>query len=417
MTAMIVTLLPLLLTMGTRPSHPIADKSALAAQLGPEITISELFGDEYGPAIAYNSTHDEYLVVWHDAYDVIHAQRLSPPGQLLGASFEVASSARGKRQPSVAYDPVRDRYLVTWIYDYWGNGTDYDIYGRFIPWDGPSASFIDFSICPWTNNQWRPAVAFARTQDEFLVVWMNDGASPGVAKYISGRRVWADGSGFPVNPFSISSGPEDREHPDVAYNLARNEYLVTWDANIGGGNIYGMRLSGTGTPLGGGEFAIAGWSANERHPSVAACHKADQYLVAWESDQDTGGSDWAIYARYVSGGGVPGNVYLVDDSTGPDLAVEVNCDAGGRQYLLAWEVPYVTSWYGVWGRMAYPNETMDAMFPIIDPGPSHHRREPTVGGGGGHFLTAWEHEVGFVVYRDIHGRLVFPDLIFRDGFQ
>ena len=413
MTAMILTLL--VLSVGSRPALPSADEGALAAQLGPEIAISELPGNEYGPAIAYNTNHDEYLVVWHDADDVIHARRVSPSGQVWG-SFAVASNAYGKRQPSVAYDPARDRYLVTWIYDYWGNGTDFDIYGRFVPWDGPSASFTDFSICGWTNHQWRPAVAFARTQDEYLVVWMNDGASPGVASYISGRRVWADGSGFPVSPFLISSGPEDRDFPDVAHNLARNEYLVAWDANIGGGNIYGMRLSGTGTPLGGGEFAIAGWPSNEGRPSVAACHGADQYLVAWESDQETGGSDWAIYGRYVSGGGVPGYVSMVDDTTAPELAVDVSCDAGGWQYLLAWQTMYASAWYGVWGRIAYPDETMEPQFGIVQPGPSHHRTEPAVGGGGGHFLTAWEHEAGFVVDRDIHGRLVFPDLIFRDGF-
>jgi len=248
------------------------------------------------------------------------------------------------------------------------------------------------------------------------VVWMNE-AEGSVASYVSARRIWADGSGFPANPFLISSGPEDRRFPDVAHNRARNEYLVAWDANIGGGNIYGVRLSGSGSVLGSGEFVIAGWPSNEQHPSVAACHRADQYLVAWESDQDTGGSDWAIYARYLDGSGVPGNVYEVDDTTAPEVEAEVACDAGGQQYLLAWQTMYATSWYGVWGRMAFPDETMEPALVIEQPGPSHHRKEPAIAGGAGHLLTAWEQEVGFVANSDIQGRLARPDLLFRDGFQ
>jgi hypothetical protein len=413
MTAVIATLLPLMLSSGYQPSPPGDPSGPFTAQLGYEFTISAEAADEYSPAIAYNSNRDEYLVVWHDAYDVIYGQRVLPSGQLLNR-FVVSDSPNGKRQASVAYDSTRDRYLVTWVYDYFGDGSDFDVYGRFIPWDGPNASVHDFQICTWTSNQWRPALAFARTQDEFLVVWMSE--TTGVPGYISGRRIWADGTGFPGAAFTISSSPTvQRDYPDVAYNLARNQYLVTWD--LDGVDIWGVRLSATGLPQGGGEFVIAGWPSSEAHASVAACHKADQYLVAWQSDQDTGGVDWAIYARYLGGDGVPGSVYLVDDTTAPEREADVSCDTAGRQYLLAWQTMYNTGYYGVWGRIAYPDETMEAAFGIVQPSPSHNRTEPAVGGGRGTFLTAWEHETGFIVNRDVHGRTVFPDLIFQDGFQ
>lgn len=414
MTASIAVLVPLVIALGPSPSPQGWARDPLAAQLGNEIVVSEETGHEYSPAIAYNSNRDEYLVVWQDAYDVVHGRRVLPSGQVLGR-FVVAEGAYGKRQPSVAYDSIRDRYLVTWVYDYWGNGSDYDIFGRFIPWDGPSPSLHDFAVCDWTSNQARPAVVFAQAQNEYLVTWVN--TPTGVASYISARRVWADGSGFPASGFAISSGPEDRDFPDVAYNLARNEYVVTWDANIGGGNVYGVRLSATGSVLGGGEFTLAGWPANEGRPSISACHRTDQYLVAWQSDQDTGGADWAIYGRYLDGDGVPGTVSMVDDTTAPEMEVDVSCDVGGWQYFLAWQTMYSSALYGVWGRVAYPDETMEPQFGIVQPGPSHHRWLPAVGGGRATFMTAWEHEEGFLGYRDIHGRPVFPDLLFRDGFQ
>lgn len=399
---------PLLILSALLAAVPLR---AAAPPLGGEIVISAEAAQEYAPAVAYNSLRDEYLVVWQDAFDVIYGQRVQASGQLLNR-FVVSDSPNGKRQPAVAYDLIRDRYLVTWSYDYWGNGTDWDIFGRFIPWDGPSASLHDFSICDWTSQQRDPSLAHAWFQNEFLVVWVNE--STGVSDYVSARRVAADGSGFPANPFLVSSGTAARRHPDVAYNQAHNEYLVAWDT--GGVDIRGVRLSATGVVQGGGEIDIAGWPSVEERPSVASCPAADQYLVAWQSDQETGGTDWAIYARYLSGAGVPGNVYMIDDTTAPELNVDLSCGLAGTLYLLAWQTMYASSWYGVWARIAYPSELLPPQFGLVQPGPSHSRFEPAVAGGASTFLVAWEHETGFVAQRDIHGRTVILTLL-SDGFE
>ncbi len=288
-----------------------------------------------------------------------NSRRISSTGELL-SWFAVASIPNKQMNPSVAYDPVHDRYLVVFAYGTWGDGSDWDVYGRFIPWNGPDAGLAVFSICDWTSNQRRPVVAYGSTQEEFLVTWTN--APSGQPTYISARRVFADGSGFPANPFLVSSGPEDRDFQDVSYNQARNEYLVTWDVVKSGTgvDIYGVRLSATGSALTGGdpavtgEFPIAGWPAVEEFPKVAACARADQYLVAWQSDQDTGGTDFAIYARYLSGDGVPGNVYEIVDTVAPQLFVDVACDARGEKYLLAWQDKYVGGEYGIWGPRGSP---------------------------------------------------------------
>lgn len=339
-----VSLLALLFAAGYTLFALIAAPWAAAAYLGDEIVISERDSDEYSPAIAYNSKHNEYLVVWENLWPSghhdVYAQRISSAGELL-SWFPVASlsSSRKQMNPSVAYDPVQDRYLVVFAYDYNGDGSDWDVYGRFIPWNGPDAGLNPFWICDWTSNQRRPVVAYGRTQEEFLVTWTN--APSGQPTYISARRVFADGSGFPANPFLVSSGPENRDFQRVTYNLARNEYLVTWDVVKSGTgvDIYGIRLSATGSALPGGdpavtgEFPIAGWTAVEEFPKVAACARADQYLVAWQSDQDTSGTDFAIYARYLSGDGVPGNVYEIADTPAPQLYADVACDARGEKYL------------------------------------------------------------------------------------
>ncbi len=133
--------------------------------LGEEITISAIDSNEYSPDIAYNSVHNEYLVVWENewagGYHDVYARRVSADGRIL-SWFAVASNTNKTINPSVAYDPIHDRYLVVFGYDYWGNDSDWDINGRFIPWNGPDAGLLDFGICTWDSDQRHPSVAFSR---------------------------------------------------------------------------------------------------------------------------------------------------------------------------------------------------------------------------------------------------------------
>jgi len=412
-----LTVLTLLLIAGYVHTSSTAAPS-MPSDYPPAFMISAVAANEYRPDIAYNSKHDEYLVVWENlwpgGYHDVYAQRVSGKGQLL-SWFAVSTSPNSKMNPSVAYDPARDRYLVVFSYDAYGTGGDWDIYGRFIPWNGPSTSLNDFVICNWANsNQYRPVVAFGRAQDEYLVTWTN--AWSGQPSYISARRVFADGSGFPSNAFTISSGAENRDYQDVTYNLHRNEYLVTWDVdNSGTGlDIYGKRLDGYGNVLTGGnsnppvtgEFPIAGWPDDEERPAVAACNQADQYLVTWQSDQGTGGSDFAIYGYYLNGDAVPVNVLLICDTTSPDVDVDIACNAGGDGYLLAWQSRYVGGEYSVWARLAFPNWSLDPDFEVVGPRQDADREFPGVAGGISNFLVAWEHDRDGGTNKDIYGRII-----------
>jgi hypothetical protein len=328
--------------------------------------------------------------------------------------FAVSAGAHKQMSPSVAYDPDHDRYLVVFAYDVWGDGSDWDVMGRFIPWNGPDPGLLDFSICDWTSTQKRPVVAFGRAQAEYLVTWTN--APSGQATYISARRVFADGSGFPGNPFLVSSGAENRDFPDVAYNLYRNEYLVTWHVLKSGSSldldIYGIRLTGTGSVLTSGdptvmgEFPIAGWLDSEERPAVAACSQADQYLVAWQSDVGTSGTNYAIYARYLNGDAVPGDLPLISYTTLPKLIVDVACDFGGYGYLLTWQDKYVGGEYGIWARQAQSNGSLGAEFEVVGPRNAADRQYPAVAGGRSLFMTAWEHDRDGGTNIDIHGRLL-----------
>jgi len=387
--------------------------AAAGPHLGGEITISAHDDEQYLPSVAYNWKHREYLVVWHDKWPMqtrsIEAARVSEQGQVLSEFTVYWTPTRDSAQPSVDYDPVNDRYLVAWIFDTPGNGSDWDLYGRFIPWDGPSASLTEFAISTWGTHQWNPKVAYGRAVEEFLVVWANEYQAGTPPMYISGRRVKAADGTFPggASDLTITGASENRVNPDVTYSLVRNQYLVVYDD---GADIFGVRLTGNLSGNFGGEFGIAGWPGAEIHPAVAACQGADQYLVAWQSDQSA--SNDAIYARFIGGDGIVGNVHLIGDVTAPDREPDVACNLAGNQYLVAWQQMYTSAKYGIMGRLVHPDETMDADFVIVDASWTADRTQPAIAGGFTNYLVAWEHQRDGTSYQDIYGRLVTPYTVF-----
>jgi hypothetical protein len=381
-------------------------------QLGPELVISALQNTQYAPAIAYNIHHSEYLVVWHNTWAgpsrEVWASRVSSQGAVID-DFKIgtANSPNDHSLASVAYDPTRDQYLVVWIYDFYGNGSDWDVYGRFIPWNGPDSNQPEFAINQWASNQWDPQVVFAGLQDEFLVTWTNIQTTE--PAYISGIRVSADGSGFPAGPFTVASHlPQPRTNHSTAYNNFRNEYLVTYD---NGFDIFGVLLQGDGTPVvGGGEFTIAGWPDAETYPAVASCPGQDQYIVLWNSFTTNGNYD--IFARFVSGDGSAGSVLTVHNWIIDEQFPAAACSANGQRYVVAWEQQDAFSNTGIWGRMLDTAGVMTDAYEIVSAGVSANRNRPALAGGSPGNLVAWEHWRDGTGYLDIHGRLLWPHAVY-----
>ena len=385
------------------PARPGVSAAALP-RLGSEIVVSEIDNQQWNPAVAYNWKHDEYLVVWQNTWggggSDIYAQRVTSTGEVK-SWFAVTAGPHRRTQPSVAYDPVNDRYLVVWAYDTFGDGSDSDLWGRLIPWNGPSSSLPEFAICLWNTWQFGPNVAYGRAQEEYLVVWYNQYQTGPLPNYVSGQRIRAGDGGFQGGTLTIANhATEQRWRPDVAYNLARNEYLVVYDS---GYDIFGTRLTGNGVKLSGGEFSIAGWPDPENRPAVAACREADQYAVVWSSYRM---GDYDLYVRFIRGDGTLESPSPISELAGDQGNADVACDESGQEYLVTWQETLTQT--GVSGRMISPNKTMGPGFQIVPPGPPPGHVTPAVGGGESNYLVVWSHQRGTTAFRDIHGRLITP---------
>jgi hypothetical protein len=114
-------------------------------RLGSEMQLSPSpecdTSDEHAPAVAYNYVQKEYLVVWDNEWPGggrdVYARRVSDSGQVL-SWFCVSTGTNNRLQPAVAYNATNGEYLVVWMKEV--SSDVYEIWGRIIPWNGPTTS-------------------------------------------------------------------------------------------------------------------------------------------------------------------------------------------------------------------------------------------------------------------------------------
>jgi len=401
--------------------------SVSADKMSSELTITNWDMDEHEPDVAYNSVHDEYFVVWWDNNGIsfaVMAARYTAAGVFLGEyiiAYET-NPVRYNAEPSVAYDPVTDEYFVVWSRDYWGNESDYDVYGRYVPWDGPDGNHPVFAIDGASGHQWDPRVAYNRSDNEFMVTWWNQSPA-GSADNISALRFQAGGTAQGSVIIVTSDATQPRRYPDIAYNQARNEYVIAYQRGVTGDtDVYGVRLRANGEILGGGDFVIANWNNPEKSPRIAASRTSNTWAVAWYSEITVTDNDVFACPVWVDGTGTvqvgtpvsPGS--SSDDENFPDISAHPE----SSNYLVTWEAEYLGPGgnRGIWSQVVTSAGTLGARFRPRELfiGESVDCTVPAVAGGVDDWMVVWQHRRDGTTYQDIHGRILFADVM-ADGFE
>jgi hypothetical protein len=203
-------------------------------QRGPIIDIWDDDVNNLVPDVAYNSLHDEFLVVWTnnrlDASTIdIYARRIASDGSLLSWFCVVSAPGTYHYSPSVAYSSAQDEYLIAYVYV--NPNTGGDVWARRVHWNGSWMS-NEFPIREEEGNQHYPEVAYNPDADEYLVVYENeDNITPNQLFGIVAQRVKAsDGSLVSWRNIATDSTPpiQHRYRPDVAYSAASNKYLIAY---------------------------------------------------------------------------------------------------------------------------------------------------------------------------------------------
>jgi len=315
--------------------------------------------DAENPAVVYNPSRDEYLVVWEgdsnaggmvDNEYEIWAQRVYSTGILVGSNMRMSDmGGTGDAlfdafQPDVVYNSSDFEYLTVWSGDDNVGGLvndEFEIYGQRTDEDlgGVGANDARVSDMGGTGDllydAFHPSVAYNPRRNEYLVVWQGDDNVGGLVDNefeVFSQRMDADMGGLGANDFRLSDvgGVGDPNYnvawgPEIAYNPPIDRYMVVWggEDNVGGmidgeWEIFAQMVNGDVSDgigpnderisdAGGvGEVTFTTYS-----PVVAANPQNGQFLVAWDGDDNVGGLVQGEYEIFIQR--MDGMAIFVDD--------------------------------------------------------------------------------------------------------
>ena len=300
--------------------------------------------DTVYPSVAFNSISGDYLVVWQNdrpGFDDIYGQMVSGEGKLIGGWRAIAAGAGAERRsPDVAHNLNFNEYLVVWEHTNSGTGA-LSIRGQRVDDRGDRVENEFVISAPGPGTVHRPRVAHAFSAGSYLVVWERYvQGSPG--SDIVGQMVSGDGSLWGA-PIVIAQGTWQHTmgRPNLAYNRARNEFLVAWNQEVnstGHTDIRARRVTGAGAPLQPPSLVVTSYVQSSTSPSVAAIPQPmgkGRYLVAWEILWSTGNRH--VYARIINGdGGMTVPVLDVAGSPLDEFAPAVAGNEKSQSFLVTW---------------------------------------------------------------------------------
>jgi hypothetical protein len=254
-------------------------------RLTPDVQISQTWSpdrDRFLPAVAYNSSRREYLVAWHQVGSgsrQVYTRLVSHDGTPLEYPNRItAAEWRDNFQPAVAYNATTDQYLVVWMVDAQGDGSLYEIWGQLLHPNNEPVSSV-FPIYTWANRRfWTPKVAWNSQENNFFVIWNATDLS-NVPTDVAGVHVSA--AGVPDTAAHIITTANHPHQANLAYHQIGGAYLLVWrrEYSPSDWDIYGALVHSNGSLIG-EEFPINQENTDSQSPAVAS--SGLYYLVVWQ---------------------------------------------------------------------------------------------------------------------------------------
>jgi hypothetical protein len=328
-------------------------------------------------------------------------------GPAIGGGFAMAPQSQ--HEPAVAWNSSASQYLVVWQ-DY-RSGIGWDIYGTRV--SGLWGAIRDpggIAICTATNDQGWPRVA--SDGNDWLVVW-HDLRNPTFDVY--GSRV--DSSGSVASAIAISTTSYSEMGPAVA--AVGTNYLVAWEdtresegSPAGFALVYAAIVSGNSVSLvSSGLGRLCHWDEagdlGQRRVRVAA--STNQYLVIWD------GQNWdqtyGVYGARVSATGSVTCMNLLSRTN--ILAGYGGVASTGNGWCVVWS-DYEETYIDVWARLIDNSGTLQTPFEVTD---SDYESEwrPAVAGSATNYLVVWHHQPYGSFSYNIRGSRISTAGVPQDG--
>jgi hypothetical protein len=279
-----------------------------------------------------------YVVVWsgNGPGDTagIFAQRYNADGVAQGGEFRVNSTvANNQYDASVGMD-ANGNFVVAWSSDA-QDGSGAGVYAQRYNAAGV-AQGGEFRVNTTTANaQVIPMVAMDAVGN-FVVVWQSTGQD-GSLEGIFGQRYnaagVAQGGEFGVNVTTAGNQYLD----DIAMDAAGN-FAVSYSSALDGSGdgVYVRRFDAAGNPLS-GEVRANTTTTNDQNWSSVAMDPNGNYVVAWRSNLQDGGSGGIYAQRYNAAGVAQGAEFRVNTTTSGDQGRPVVAMDAAGNFVIAWQ--------------------------------------------------------------------------------
>ncbi len=320
----------------------------LGAETGPDdFRISEMGPnrnanfDADNSAIAYNTTANNFLVVWDgdnatNNKKEVFGQLIAADANEIGSNFKIGNqgpatnTAFDAEQPSLSYNSQENNYLVVWQGDDNVDGLandEFEIYGQRIGASGGKVG-SDFKISdmgPDGNELFdatNPAIAYNSIENDYLVVWQGDDDNESVnnAFEIYGQRLSAGGQEIGQNDFRITEVGDNSnsiffaEKPSITYDPIDSIYLVVWEAvdQVDTDNedeAWGQFIDPVGIQIGLDDFRISemGTTGNTgfevNNVNVIFNTTEGNFLAVWAGEEEGLNNEFEIYGQLVDAAG------------------------------------------------------------------------------------------------------------------
>jgi parallel beta-helix repeat protein len=315
---------------------------------GADITAAQVIGNggyrDIRPAVAYNSQATEYLVAYESERgnpgpDDILGQRVYISGTPIGDTISLAlASSSSLAEPDIAYNSTNNQYLLV----FQSEQADIDIYARVLGGNGVPIGTTFIPITTASYNDLYPRVAYNSASNEYLVVWQHFAYMDEFSNYdIYAQRVSATGALLGGRISIAVNNLEDAINPAVAAGegfSTSQGYFVVWQVKVGTTyDIHGIRLNNNGS-FSEYELAFSDQGYTQAYPRVAYDPDNDTFLVVWQYDYYGNGTDWDIASQRVYAfGGLAGDFLWIEGSSVSTTKPEIAFHANAHEYLVSYE--------------------------------------------------------------------------------
>lgn len=300
--------------------------AVLVIGTGPPVFATMSTG-QYESDLVYSKADNQYLLLYRNvgaSSEDVYGKFVTYDGTAVGSAYQISDGQTSVSNPRGAYNSSEDEYLVVW--------TDMrndvnSVFGSIIDGEGNVVK-DDFAITNSSTPEALEAVAYSSASNSYMVIYEYEYSWS--QPWLKGIPVAADGT--VGSPFVISENMEQSTDADMAYNQGNDSFGVVWDRK-GPSTIYGavFRPDGsTVTPA----YAVSEGTGSDYDPAVAADTSTGKALIVWE--ESSNGSEY-LAGNLVSESASSGAITLeVVSSVSYTDDLRITYNPVSQNYLLTW---------------------------------------------------------------------------------